>query len=71
MEEDYKSGEDFGFDPRSGDCFANFAQFHEPTLNLNALRMGIVRNMCGIGEEAMASPKMLVAKRRHLGGLKA
>lgn len=27
--------------------------------------------MCGIGEGAMVSPKMLVARSHHLGGLRA
>lgn len=60
LEEDCKSGEDSGFDPRSRDCFANFAQTPEPTPNLNVLIMAIVNKMHGIGEDAMASPKILL-----------
>ena len=60
--------EDSEIDHHSGDCFVDFAQLPEPTPNVNALRMRIVNDMHGIGEEAMTSHKMLVARRLHLGG---
>lgn len=71
LKEDYEGGEDFDFDldPCSRDCFVDYAQpVSQP---LRALRMGIVNGMHGIGEEAMASPEMLVVRRQHLGGLRA
>lgn len=37
---------------------------------MNTLKIGIVNDMCGIGEDAMASPKMLLAKKMRLGGLR-
>lgn len=71
LEEDCESGEDSDFDPRSKDCFANFAQLPDPTPNLNVLIMAIVNKMHGNREDVMASPKILVARSQHLGGLRA
>lgn len=62
--------EDSDFDPQSRDYFTDFAQLPKPTTSLNALRIGTINDMCRIGEDAMVSPKMLVARRRHLDGLR-
>ena len=66
-----ESGEEFDFDPRSRDCFADFAQSPEPSPQVNSLIRENANDMNGINEGVMASPEMLVTRGRRLGGLKA
>ena len=69
--EEEESGEESDFDPRSGDCFVDFAQLPEPSLQVNSLIRENANDMNGIKEGVMASLEMLVARGRRLGGLRA
>jgi hypothetical protein len=66
-----ESGEEFDYDPRSGDCFADFAQLPESSPQVNSLIRENANDVNGINEGVMASPEMLVARGRPLGGLRA
>ena len=59
--EEEESGEGFDFDPRSGDCFVDFAQLPEPSPQVNSLIRENTNNINGIKEGILASPEMLVA----------
>ena len=69
--EEEESGEEFDFDPRSGNCFADFAQLPEPSPQVNSLIRENANDINGIKEGVLASPEMLVARGRRLGGLRA
>ena len=51
-----ESGEEFDFDPRSRDCFADFAQPPEPSPQVNSLIRENANDMNGINEGVMSSP---------------
>ena len=70
MEEE-ESGKESDFDPRSGDCFADFAQLPKPSPQVNSLIRENANDINGIKEGVLASPEMLVARGRRLGGLRA
>ena len=70
--EEKENGEEFDIDPRSGDCFTDFAQLPKPIPQFHSLiRENINHDMGGIKEGVMASPEMLVARGCRLGGLRA
>ena len=69
--EEEESGEESDFDPRSGDCFVDFAQLPESSPQVDSLIRENTNNVNGINEGVMASPEMLVARGRPLGGLRA
>ena len=67
-----ENGKESDFDPRSGNCFTDFARLPKPIPRFNSLiKENINHDMDGIKEGAIASPKMLVARGRCLGGLRA
>ena len=70
MEEE-ESGEESDYDPHNGDCFADFAQLPESSPQVNSLIRENANDVNGINEGVMASPEMLVARGRPLGGLRA
>jgi hypothetical protein len=69
--EEEESGDESDFDPRSADSFINLAQFMELSPQFNSLKRENINDVGGINEGVMASPGMLVAQGRRLGGLKA
>ena len=55
-----ESGEESDFDPRSGDCFANFAQLSESSPQVDSLIRKNANDVNGINEGVMASSEMLL-----------
>ena len=70
MEEE-KSKEESNFDPRNGNFIADFAHLPESSPHINSLIKENANDVNGINEGIIPSLKMLVARGRRLGGLRA